>query len=99
MNYSDNLENDTRQLQIDNANAMQQLLEDENFKLLFQDIFIDSFAITNTYNMWSYDDAGRRRFLEKALARSHFSHFIEQILEDGRQAIDSIRADEDTEEA
>jgi len=98
MNSLDNLENDTRELQVDNATAMKRLLENKDFKSLFQDIFIDSFAITNTYNMWSYDDAGRRRFLEKTLARSHFSNFIEQVLEDGRQAIDSIRADKDTEE-
>ncbi len=95
------MEEDNRQLQIDNAEAMMRQLQNPDFKLLFQELYIDAFAITNAYNMWSYDDAGRRRFLEKTLARSHFSNFIENILEDGRQAKDSIQqevSDESVEE-
>lgn len=88
---------DTRSLQVDNARMMQELLEDEKFKKLFQEIYIDAFAITNMYNLHGYDDAGRRRFLEKSLARSIFSKFIDDILEDGRQAIMSMQEDEKAE--
>ena len=99
MTCLDSLEQDNRQLQVENAEAMKRLIENDDFKKLFQEIFIDAFAITNTYNMWSYDDQARRRFLEKTLARSHFSNFIENILEDGRQAIDSLRDEQLLEES
>ena len=90
------MEEDNRQIQIDNAEAMQRLIANADFKLLFQDIFVDAYAVTNMYNLWAYDDAGRRRFVEKSLSRSHFTHFIDEILEDGRQAIASIN--EETQE-
>jgi len=61
---------DNRQDMIDKAEKMQVLIEDKNFKELFQDIYVDAFAITNMYNLHSYDDNGRRRFLEKALGKS-----------------------------
>jgi len=77
---------DNRAGQVANAEAMQRLLDNDDFKLLFQDIFVDAFAITNTYNIWSYDDQARRRFLEKTMSRSHFTRFIDEILEDGNQA-------------
>ena len=91
------MEEDNRQIQIDNAEAMNRLIQNDDFKKLFQEIFIDAYAITNVYNMWSYDDNARRRMLEKTLARSHFTHFIDEILEDGRQAIDSVMQEQETE--
>jgi len=96
MKSSDNnqLIEDTRHIQIDNARAMQRLLNNEDFKKLFQEIFIDAYAITNIYNAWTFDDQTRRRFLEKTLARSHFTKFIDDILEDGKIALDSIRDEE-----
>lgn len=86
---------DNRHVQIENAKMMQELVQDSKFKALFQDVYVDAFAITNTYNMWAYDDAGRRRFLEKTLARSHFVKFIDDILEDGRNAIQSLQEDKE----
>jgi len=88
---------DNRRLQIENAEAMKRLLVNEDFKKLFQEILIDAFAITNVYNIHMYDDQARRRFLEKTMSRSHFTKFIDDILEDGRQATESI-IEEDAEE-
>jgi len=86
---------DNRHIQVENAQAMTRLLENEDFKKVFQDLYIDAYAITNVYNLWSYDDAGRRRFLEKSMARSYFSRFIDEILEDGRVAKDDLDSEQD----
>jgi len=90
------MEEDNRQLLIDNAEKMARLIATQDFKDLFQELFVDAYAITNMYNLWSYDDQARRRFLEKSMARSQFTHFIDEVLEDGRQAIASIN--EETQE-
>ena len=89
---------DNRQEQIKNAEMMQSLIDDDRFKHLFQEIFIDAFAITNVYNAWTYDDTQRRSFLEKTMARSTFVRFIDEVLEDGRSAIQSIHADQAEEQ-
>ena len=90
---------DNRQDMIDKAEKMQVLLEDKNFKELFQDIYIDAFAITNMYNLHAYDDPGRRRFLEKALGRSIFVKFIDDILNEGREAIMSLQEELEDEQS
>ncbi len=81
---------DNRQEQIDQAEALQRLLENDDFVNIFQKGYIDAFAITNIYNSWSFDDATRRRFLEKTISRGHFTKYIDDILDDGRNAIMSI---------
>ncbi len=90
---------DNRQDMIDKAEKMQVLIEDKNFKELFQDIYVDAFAITNMYNLHSYDDNGRRRFLEKALGRSIFVKFIDDILNEGREAIMSLQEELEDEQS
>ncbi len=89
---------DRRELQVHHAEQLQSLIEDQRFKEIFSDLFIDAFAITNLYNAWSYDDAARRRYLEKSLARSVFLRFIDETLEDGRQAKISLRDEESDRE-
>ncbi len=81
---------DTRPEQLALANELKMLLENETFKKIFQELYIDAFAITNLYNLHSYDDPARRRFVEKSLARSVFVKFIDDILEDGRMAQASL---------
>lgn len=90
MHSLDNMEFDNRQDQIEKAEKMQRLLDNSDFKELFQNIYIDAFAITNLYNLHGYDDPTRRNFLEKSLARSIFVKFIDGILEEGREAKMSI---------
>jgi len=92
-----NMVEDNRTLQVEYAERMTRLLANDDFKVLFSDLFIDAFAITNAYNMWSYDDNARRRMLEKTLSRSHFTRFIDEVLEDGKNATTSFR--EESEEA
>jgi hypothetical protein len=84
---------DNRELQVEMATAMKELLEDKRFKMLFQDRFVDAFAITNVYNAWTFDDQARRRFLEKTIARSHFTNFINEIIEDGQEAQLSLQSE------
>ena len=81
-----NPEIDNRDIKIENAEAMNRLLQNNDFKKLFSDLYIDAFAITNMYNLYTYDDQTRRRFLEKSLARSTFSAFIQDVIQEGREA-------------
>jgi len=86
---------DNRPIKIEYAEKMQRLLQNDDFKALFSELYVEAYMMTNVGNMWMYDDPTRRRFLEKSLSRSHFLHFIDEILEDGRNAILSMREDQD----
>ncbi|RLA59457.1 MAG: hypothetical protein DRQ78_10605 [Epsilonproteobacteria bacterium] len=86
---------DNRQDQINNAEAMQRLVDNDDFKKLFNEIFIEAFAITNTYNFANYDDDTKRRTIEKMAARSHFTNFVEDVLNEGRAAIVSLHEEQD----
>ena len=86
---------DNRPIKIEYAEKMQRLLQNDDFKALFSELYVEAYMMTNVGNMWMYDDPARRRFLEKSLSRSHFLHFIDEILEDGRNAILSMREDQD----
>ena len=91
---------DNRPMKIEYAEKMQKLLENQDFKDLFPELYVEGYMMTNVGNMWMYDDRARRSFLEKALSRSHFLRFIDETLEDGRNAILSMReetADEITD--
>jgi hypothetical protein len=90
---------DTRPLKIEYAEKMQRLLENDDFKALFSELFVEGFVMTNIGNLWMYDDPARRRFLEKSLARSTFLRFIDQTLDDGREAILSMREEQEINEA
>ncbi len=89
---------DNRQIKIDYAEKMQRLLQNDDFKSLFSELFVEAYAMTNVGNLWMYDDPARRRFLEKSLSRSHFLHFIDETLEEGRQAMISIREEQADEQ-
>ncbi len=85
---------DNRQIKIEYAEKLQRLLQNDDFKSLFSELFVEAYAMTNIGNLWAYDDTTRRRFLEKSLSRSHFLHFIDETLEEGRQAIMSIQEEQ-----
>lgn len=64
MHSLDNIEEDNRQDVIDIAEAMQRLLNNDDFKKIFQEIYIDAYAITATQNSWAFDDRSITGVLE-----------------------------------
>jgi hypothetical protein len=89
---------DNRSIKIEYAEKMQRLLENDDFKALFSELYVEGFAMTNISNLWMYDDQARRRFLEKSLARSVFLRFIDQTLEEGREAVLSMREEQEMDQ-
>ncbi len=86
---------DNRQIKVDYANKMKKLMKNDEFKSLFLELYVDAYVMTNIGNLWMYDDPARRRFVEKSLARSHFLHFVDDTIEEGRQADMSLREAEE----
>jgi hypothetical protein len=74
---------------IELANSMRTLLEDENFKKVFNEKFVKDYLLTQGYNLAVYDMESRKMVLEHILARSIFQRFIDEILEDGKLAVEN----------
>lgn len=92
MNYSDNEQlEDTRSLQIELATKMKKMLENEDFKTLFIDGYIEAYALTSLNNAWMFNGEARVRYVEQILARSYFTRYIDDIITQGNEAIQSIR--------
>lgn len=89
---------DNRNELISNAEAMKRLLDNKDFTSLFEEIYIKAFAVTNIYNIAGYNEDTRKRYMEKAIARSVFVSFIQDILQDGEEANNSIREEYATSE-
>jgi len=86
----------------DRARAMLSLQEDPRFKMLFSDIFITGWALTQTSNLSVYQPERRVRVMEQMLARSVFVQFCQEMIENGRLAIDTlqeIKAEEEIQDA
>lgn len=66
------------------------LENNDAFKRVFGDHFIEAFAVTNVMNMAEYDEVTRRRTHEKMLARSHFVQFCEMTKEDAKEAAEAL---------
>lgn len=89
---------DDREEKVALAEALMRLIDNPDFDKVFNEKFINAFALTNVHNMWMFDDAGRRRFHEKTLARSHFSNFMTVTLEEGRDAAVSLATPDEEDE-
>ena len=74
------------------ADVMLKFEADPDFVWLFQEVFINAFAITNTMNMANSDPQVRARIHEKMIARGHFSDFCHMIKEDGKTARENLAA-------
>jgi hypothetical protein len=72
------------------AEAMKRLQDNQDFKLLFgkEGRFTKDFAMTSMYNLAVFDSQSRVRVHEHLVARSVFLRFIDEIVEEGRMAID-----------
>lgn len=72
------------------GNALNRLLNNKDFKLVFQDIFHDEYMRTVGLNFSSAGSQSRERYAENIAARGIFIAFIEQLLNDARNAQDFI---------
>lgn len=71
---------------IANAEKMKEQVSSQNFIDLFETMYIKDFAVANAQNISVYKPEVRERIQEKLVARSIFSKFIEQVLNDGDEA-------------
>ena len=81
--------------------AFLKLAEMPEFQLVFQDKFIDAFAITNVQNMGTYDTQKRAQVHEKMVARGHFTSFCGMIIQDYQEAaqtLEAVRSESDNTE-
>ena len=76
---------------VKNGEALVRLQDNPDFNLLFREIFIDAWAITNTMNMASYDRETKGRVFDKMNARGHFVEFMQHIESDAESAANDLR--------
>lgn len=72
------------------ARAFLDLSVDPKFVAVFEEKFINAFALTNIHNMAVMTPEARARTHEKMIARSHFSQFCQQIVIDGEIAVTNL---------
>ncbi len=72
------------------AEALVRLESNPDFRLVFEEKFIEAFAISNVLSIASYDTEARVRAHEKMIARSHFAGFLVQVHQDGQMALRNI---------
>jgi len=77
--------------EIDNGQKMKRLLDNKDFVDLFEEQYIKAFAVTNVYNMAVYDEVTRARTMEKMVARSVFTKFIEGVIGQGNVAVRELQ--------
>jgi hypothetical protein len=85
--------------QVELAKAMKRLQSNADFQMIFDDKFIKDWAITQTYNMSVYNQQSRVGVVENMVARSIFSQFCDQIIEDGMIAVDTLQQIKEEEES
>ncbi len=72
------------------GNALNRLLNNKDFKLVFQDVFHDEYMRTVGLNFASAGSQSREKYNEKVAARGIFIEFVDQMLTDARNAQDFI---------
>ena len=77
--------------QVELAKAMQRLQSNVDFQKVFDEKFVKDWAITQTYNMSVYNQQSRVGVIENMVARSIFSQFCDQLIEDGKIAVDTLQ--------
>ena len=82
---------DFLQKQVELAKAMKRLQTNVDFQLVFDEKFIKDWALTQTYNLSTYAPQSRVGVMEQMLARSIFSQFCDNLVEDGMIAVDTLQ--------
>lgn len=88
---------DYLQKQVELAKAMKRLQSNADFQMIFDEKYIKDWAITQTYNMSVYNQQSRVGVIENMVARSIFSQFCDQLIDDGNIAIDTLKQIEEEE--
>lgn len=88
---------DYLQKQVELAKAMKRLQLNADFQMIFDEKYIKDWAITQTYNMSVYNQQSRVGVIENMVARSIFSQFCDQLVDDGNIAIDTLKQIEEEE--
>lgn len=76
-----------REFQIENGKRMKELLKDENFKVLFHELFVDAWQRTQIGNFASASHESRGKVNEGMLIRSGFLNYIDEVLSDANEAL------------
>lgn len=88
---------DYLQKQVELAKAMKRLQSNADFQMIFDEKYIKDWAITQTYNMSVYNQQSRVGVIENMVARSIFSQFCDQLVDDGNIAFDTLKQIEEEE--
>jgi len=79
------------QVLVDDAAALQRLMDNPDFDRIFVKKFVEAFAITNALNFGYLDRDARTRSLEQISARGVFTRFQDEILNDGAMAEEELK--------
>ena len=72
------------------AEAMIRLQANPDFVKVFNEKFVKDFMLTAGYNLVAFNQQSRVQVHEQMIARSVFQRFQDELLEDGKIAIDGI---------
>ena len=92
------------QSKVNAGKAMNRLLNNKDFKLVFDEVYHKQFMNTVGKNLHKYNDESRKRSNELVAARGIFIDFIDQVLSEAMQAeefiaqMSAVRYEETTEE-
>jgi len=88
-----NTEVDNRQVQVDRGLAMVRLLNNDDFKLVFEKHYLEDWALTQVHNVSVYENSSRGPVMEQMLARSIFSVFCSDVVAEGNIAKDDLNSE------
>ena len=71
------------------AEAMKRLQSNPDFKLVFEEKYVKDYLLTQGYNLAAYNRDSRALVHEQMVARSIFQRFIDEVIEDGKLAVDN----------
>ena len=88
---------DNRHVEVDRGAAMVRLLNNEDFKSVFEKHYLEDWAITQVQNIAVYRKETREAVMEEMLARSIFSIFCSDVIAKGNIAKDDLAEEREDE--
>ena len=92
-------ETDNRQVEVERGQAMLRLLNNEDFKMVFEKHYLEDWALTQVHNVSVYENSSRGPVMEQMLARSIFSVFCSDVVAEGNIAKDDLNSEAEEVEA
>jgi len=81
---------DNRQVEVERGQAMLRLLNNDDFKLVFEKHYLEDWALTQVQNVSVYPKETRGPVMEQMLARSIFSVFCSDVIAQGNIAKEDL---------